>query len=270
MLTSPPPWMDAVFAHADLGPLVIPWLDVQTLLALRLTCRAGKQAADREFSLDKARRRVKLWARTPTRRQAEGQCVMTNLAWDGELRLIQWARCGERVAWDADATARAAFMGHIHVIQWMCFEADPPMPYAKQSERPAEYPQPALVGIECVAAASAGRLDVLDWLRERDFALSSDACHAAVKEGHLHIVKRICFTCDPYGTWLPVLLKGLRQVAFKCDFNIYEDEHTEEEHTRYKHSIRDWLPILEWYVPFATKSERRRIHEVVPVEYFLP
>lgn len=269
-MTSPPPWMDAVFAHEDLGPLVVQWLDVATLLALRRTCRGGKQAADRAFSLVNARQRVSLRTRLPHRRQAEGQYLMGILAERGELRLMQWARCGERVAWDANATAHAASNGHIHVIQWMCFEADPPMPYAKQSERPAEYPQPGLVGIECLHAAKAGRLDVLDWLRERDFALSSNACHEAAREGHLHIVRRICFVCDPYASWLGFLLKQLEDEAFKCDFDLGEDDHTEEEHARYKDSLRRWLPILEWYVPFATVSERRRIYDVVPEQWFLP
>ena len=270
MSTSPPPWIDAVFAHEDLGPLVMQWLDVATLLALRRTCRGGKRAADREFSLVKARRRVRLRARVPPRRANEGMYLMAVLAERGELRLIQWARCGERVAWDAHATAHAASNGHIHVIQWMCFEADPPMPYAKQSERPAEYPQPGFVGLECKRAAKAGRLDVLDWLRARDFALSSDACHEAVLEGHLPIVKRICFVCDPYATWLGVLIDRLEHAAFMCDFDLDEDDHTEEEHALYKDRIRKWLPILEWYVPFATKSERRKIYDVVPEQWFLP
>jgi hypothetical protein len=262
--------MDAVFAHEDLGPLVIPWLDVQTLLALRRTCRAGKQAADREFSLVRARRFVRLRTRLPHRRREEGEYLMTVLARRGELRLIQWARCGERVAWDERATAEAASNGHIHVIQWMCFEADPPMPYAKRSEAPAEYPRAGFVGVECKAAARAGRLDVLDWLRERDFALSSEACHEAVKKGHLHIVKRICCACDPAALWLGLLLKKLEDKAFMCDFDLDKDDHTEEEHARYKHRIRQWLPILEWYVPFATKSERRKIYDVVPEQWFLP
>lgn len=270
MSTSPPPWMDAVFAHADLGPLVISWLDVQTLLALRRTCRAGKQAADREFSLVEAHRRVRLQARLPVRRREEGMCLMYGLAEKGELRLIQWARCGERVAWQAGITAWAAFHGHVHVIQWMCFEADPPMPYAKQSERPDESSNPGFVGVECKAAARAGRLDVLDWLRERDFALSSDACHEAALEGHLHVVKRICFACDPYSLWLGSLLRKLETKAWRCDFDLDEDDHTEEEHARYKDSIRKWLPILEWYVPFASVSERRKIYQVVPAEWFLP
>lgn len=269
MSTSSLPWLDAVFAHVDIGPLVVQWLDVATLLALRLTGRGGKQAADREFSLADARRRVRLWARVPPRRQIEGEYLMTTLAMTGELRLIQWARCGKRVAWDELTTATAAFYGHIHVIQWMCFEADTPIPYAKQSKRPTGYPRPGLVGVECSHAAKAGRLDVLDWLRARDFALSNNACHEAVREGHLHVLKRICFVCDPYATWLPVLLKQLEEEAFMCDFEPDEDDHTEEELARYKDSLRRWLPILEWYLPFATVSERREIYAVVPVQWFL-
>lgn len=281
MSTTPPPWIDAVFAHEDIGPLVMRWLDVETLLALRLTGRGGKQAADREFSLKNARRRVRLWRRRLHRRRDEGKILMETLAGEGHLRLIQWARCGERVAWNEGATAAAAYNGHTHIIQWMCFEADPPMPYAKQSERPAEHTRLGGVGtewaiarsgsagIECVYAARAGRLDVLDWLRERDFVLTSEACHEAVREGHLHILKRICFVCDPFATWLSLLLKKLYDEAWESDFDLDADDHTEEEHARYKGRVRKWLPILEWFVPFATLSERTEIFGAVPVEWFL-
>ena len=278
MSTSPPPWVDEVFAHADLGPLVVQWLDVATLLALRRTCRGGKQAADREFSLVHARRRVRVWARTPSRRRQEGQCLMTNLARLGKLRLIQWARCGERVAWDEYATAWAAFHGHIHIIQWMCFEADDPMPYAKQTGPQGEYPNAEAVGIECVYAAKAGRLDVIEWLRARDFALTSQAIHEAVREGHLHVVKRLCCIGDPYATWLTFLIEQIAREKFFSAIDgsateYYEEEEEEEQEAsfaRYKERLRPWLPILEWYMPFATVAERTKLSYWVPLQWFRP
>lgn len=286
MSTSAPPWVDAVFAHQDLGPLVVQWLDVATLLALRRTCRGGKQAADREFSLVKARRRVRMWARTPSRRRQEGQCLMTNLARLGKLRLVQWARCGERVAWDEYATAWAAFHGHVHVIQWMCFEADPPMPYAKHAAPQGEYHDVGAVGVECKYAAKAGRLDVIEWLRARDFALTNEAIHEAVREGHLHVVKRLCCIADPYATWLTFLIEQIAREKFMAaidgsateDYEDHEEEEEEEEDAsfarysfaRYKERIRPWLPILEWYMPFATVTERRKLSYWVPLQWFRP
>jgi len=76
--------------------------------------------------------------------------------------------------------------------------------------------------------------------------------------------------CDPKAMWMPAMLKQLEEEAFMCDFDLDEDDHTEEEHARYKDRIRKWLPILEWYVPFATVRERRKIYAVVPAEWFVP
>lgn len=273
MSARPPPWMDAAFAHEDIGPLVVQWLDVATLLALRRTCRAGRAAADREFSLVDARRSVRRLECILFGRIGRDVLLMANLASRGQLRLIQWARCGERVSWNEDVTAMAAFHGHTHIIQWMCFEADPPMPYAKQHGRPADDTRPPrMLGIECANAATAGRLDVLEWLRERDFALSSEACNGAVLHGHLHVLQRICFVCDPNAMWLSHLLVLLKRKKLACNFEGHAtaDDHTEEEHARYKDRLRQWLPILEWYVPFANVSERRKIYEVVPAGWFLP
>jgi uncharacterized protein (DUF2132 family) len=261
--------MDAIFASKDLGPLVLRWADVETLLALRLTCRGGKQAADSEFSLVEARRRVWLCRVGPTTRSEEGKDVMTRLAKKGELRFIQWARIGERVEWDEHATAWAAFHGHIDVIQWMCFEANPPMPYATRHMRSGEYPREYAVGIECAYAARAGRLDVLEWLRARDFALSNQSCHEAAREGHLHILKRIAFVCDPYTTWLPFLM-GL--IIAKRSHVYYSSGNPEPGSERwyalYKEGIQQWLPILEWFAPFSSAHERRQIYREVPWSFF--
>ena len=277
MSTSPPPWVDEVFAHQDLDPLVMKWLDVATLLALRRTCRGGKQASDREFSLLRARRLVWLSRVGTIQRRDEGQLLMTRLARGGELRIIQWARLGERVAWDEYATAWAAFHGHIHIIQWMCFEADDPIPYAKQAGPQREYPNADAVGIECTYAAKAGRLDVIEWLRARDFALTSQAIHEAVREGHLHVVKRLCCIGDPYATWLTFLIEQMAREKFlgNIDGNATEDYDEMEQEwpgcfDRYKERVRPWLPILEWYMPFATVSERTKLSYWVPLQWFRP
>ena len=277
MSTSPPPWVDAVFAHEDLGPLVAQWLDVATLLALRRTCWGGRRAADREFSLVRARRLVWLSRVGPFQRSKEGKHLMTRLVRRGELRLIQWARLGERVAWDEYATAWAAFDGHTHLIQWMCFEADDPVPYAKHATPHGEYPNEKAVGIECMYAAKAGRLDVIEWLRERDFVITNEAIHEAVREGHLHIVKRLCCIADPYATWLTFLIEQIAREKFLASIggSATDDyEEMEEEwpgcFDRYKDKIRDWLPILEWYMPFATVAERRKLAYWVPMQWFLP
>ena len=269
MSTTLVPWVDAIFASKDLGPLVLQWLDVSTLLALRLTCRSGKQAADSEFSLVDARRRVWLSRVRPPRRRDEGKLLMTRLAMMGQLRFIQWARLGERVEWDEYTTAWAAFHGHIHIIQWMCFEADPPMPYATRHMRSGEYPREDAVGIECKYAAKAGRLDVLEWLRAREFALSNQACHEAVREGHLHVLKRIAFVCDPYTTWLPYLMGLIIAKRSQVYYSSGGPEPGSEQwYALYKEGIQHWLPILEWFAPFASAHERKQIDREVPRSFF--
>ena len=200
---------------------------------------------------------------------------MTILAQRGDLRLIQWARCGERLDWDEYTTAEAAFHGHTHVIQWMCFEADDPVPYAKHATPHGEYPNEKAVGIECMHAAKAGRLDVIEWLRARDFVATNETVHEAVREGHLHIVKRLCCIADPYATWLTFLIEQIAHHKFMSTIGgsateDFDDEFSWAWFADYKHRIRLWLPILEWYMPFATVTERTKLAYWVPMQWFRP
>lgn len=263
--TPPPPWTDAVFTSEALGPLVLQSAEVPTLLALRRTGRGLKAASDREFSLADARRRVRQWARHVPRgfdgalRDRAGVFLMQQLAKEGNLRLIQWARCGARVPWDEHVTAWAAFHGHIHVIQWMCFEAQPPMSYAQRGVPASQYPNQDAVGIECAHAAKAGRLDVLDWLRTRNFVMGPQTCHEAVSEGHLHIVRRVCCVCDPKATWIPLLVKLLQTAQ---SLPLWHPSSFVASYTS------RWLPILEWYLPFATMAEWQELTRVLPEEAY--
>jgi hypothetical protein len=34
--------------------------------------------------------------------------------------------------------------------------------------------------------------------------------------------------------------------------------------------MRPWLPILEWYMPFATVPERTKLSYWVPLQWFRP
>ena len=133
------------------------------------------------------------------------------------------------------------------------------MSYAQRGVPASQYPNQDAVGIECAHAAMAGRLDVLDWLRMRDFVMGPQTCHEAVREGHLHIVRRVCCVCDPKATWIPFLVKLLQTAQSLPPW------HPSSLVASY---TSRWLPILEWYLPFATMTEWQELTRVLPEEAY--
>ena len=241
------PWMDAVLAHVDVGPIVLASVDVKALLALRRVGRQGKEAVKRVFCLRTTRLRLLRETKNLNKQYAFPNDVMRRCAVRGELHAMQLARLpGHNVPWNEYATAWAAFYGRTDMIYWMRFEADPPVPMGSKSNHDDT------LGIECMYAAKAGRLDVLDWLRKHGFVMTNDSCCEAAREGHLHIVKRICCVADPYATW----------IRFLIDEVLARGGHA---HLKVR---KRYMPLLEWYMPFATKSEREKLGRYVPLEWF--
>ena len=239
------PWMDAVLAHVDVGPIVLASVDVKALLALRRLGRQGKDAVQRVFCWRTTRTKLLRETKNLNRQYAFPYDVMRRFAVRGELHAMQLARL-HNVPWSEYTTAWAAFYGHTDMIYWMRFEADPPVPMGSKSNHDDT------LGIECMYAAKAGRLDVLDWLRKHGFVMTNDSCCEAAREGHLHIVKRICCVADPYATW----------IRFLIDEVLAREGHG---HLKVRKRYR---PLLEWYMPFATKSEREKLGRYVPLEWF--
>lgn len=250
------PWMDTVLAHVDVGPIVLASVDVKALLALRRLGRQGKEAVKRVFCLHTTRLRLLRETKNLKRQYAFPNDVMRRFAVRGELHAMQLARLpGHNVPWNEYATAWAAFHGRTDMIYWMRFEADPPVPMGSGDT----------LGIECMYASMGGRLDVLDWLRKHGFVMNHDACWEAARQGHLHIVKRICCVADPYATWLRYLTND---VLKRARASAAGPIGCPEWHASFKHQLEHHMPLLEWYMPFATKGEREKLGRVVPLEWF--
>lgn len=254
------PWMDAVLAHVDVGPIVLASVDVKALLALRRLGRQGREAVKRVFCLRTTRLRLLREIKNLNRQYTFPEDVLRHIAMRGELHAMQLARLpGHDVPWNEYATAWAAFHGRTDMIYWMRFEANPPVPMGSKGT------YGDTLGIECMYAAKAGRLDVLDWLRKHGFVMTNDACCEAAREGHLHIVKRICCVADPYATWLRFLTD---QVFVRAWESAPGPIGCPEWHAHLRHRLETYMPLLEWYMPFATKSERENLGLYVPLEWF--
>lgn len=259
-----------IFLNRDIATLLLQSLDVKTLLALRLTGQGGVTAVRYVFLLSRAVERVPKHARRERKNRLAGasSLMMIELAIQGELRLMQWARQGSyRVPWDEHVTAHAAAHGHVDMIFWMHFEADPPAPVGCKGE------EHNTVGIECTHAAKAGRLDVLKWLLKHGFPMVRDACIEAAKNGNFDIVKYTCCLADPPQSWLPEMLKILWEIKRHLNFTFPWNTGTADEvRTRwtelYKERVEKYMRILNWYVPFADVRERERIFRVIPMHYF--
>ena len=281
-------WKDEVIGNTDLGPLVAASLDVNALLNLRLVCRKCKLTVSCVFLLSEARRLVPMKERLETDYSLELDSYSCATFWkpsvndtfvmNNELRLMQWARQGSfRVPWSEMTTARAAFYGRTDMIYWMRFEADPPIPMgSKMSKVPHRVDT---MGVECEYAAIAGRLEVINWLLKHGFPMTNTTCHEAVRMGHLHILKRFCCVADPYMTWVRYLAdEVLHEEIFDFLSNCWPEWSDErEQHPQtwndqrqaiLKEHLTPWVRILEWYIPFATRSERNRIGSVLPIEWF--
>jgi len=258
------PWMDAVLAHVDVGPIVLASVDVKALLALRRVGRQGKEAVQRVFCVRTTRLRLLRETKNLNKQYAFPNDVMRRFAARGELHAMQLARLpGHNVPWNEYVTAWAAFYGRTDMIYWMRFEADPPVPMGSKSNSSCR--DENTLGIECMYAAKAGRLDVLDWLRKHGFVMTNDSCCEAARYGHLHVVKRICCVADPYATWIRFLSdEVLLQIWKSAPGPIGCPEW--EAHL--SHRLETYMPLLEWYIPFATKSEREKLNRWVPLELF--
>jgi len=254
------PWMDAILAHVDVGPIVLASVDAKALLALRRLGRQGKEAVKRVWCLRTTRLGLLRETKTLEGQYACPYDVMRRFAERGELHAMQLARLpGHDVPWNEWATAWAAFYGRTDMIYWMRFEADPPVPMGSKST------YGSTLGIECRYAAKAGRLDVLDWLRKHGFVMTNDACCEAAREGHLHVVKRICCVADPYATWWKALIKEVIHNITQCRGRPPNNPTASLKwHASLKHRLEYYMPLLEWYMPFTTKSEREQLGRYIP------
>ena len=271
------PWMDEVLAQQGLSELVLNALDVESLLAMRLVERRGPGLVAAVFDLADAKRRLR---RFDDDELARRLCCK-HLVARGELWMLQYARTGPRpFPWSVHTAAEAAKRGHVHVLYWMYFEASPPVapPYqpsdvfktangnrvvhSDDSYRREHW------GLETEAAAQAGRLDVIKWLRKHCFPLTQKACFLAAKGGHMHALKFMSVLADPQSDWLVSLLRhihGVRgTIALQSEHGLVSEFRGEYRRAL---EVNGWLPILQWYYPFATATECRQMFEIAPREW---
>ena len=100
----------------------------------------------------------------------DGLC--TQLAKAGRLPELKWAR-SQGCPWDAWSLTRAAYKGHLAVVQWMHDVEQCPW----QEEETIGY------------AAAGGHLDVIQWLRQRECPWSDGTMAWAAGAGHLHVLQ---------------------------------------------------------------------------------
>lgn len=260
------PWMDAALAQPGLSELVLDALDAESLLAMRVVERRGPGLVDVVFNLDEAKHLLRCWHASGNR-----HLCCSRLAEQGELRLLQYARTGPHpFPWSVYTATGAVGKGHAHVLYWMYFEANPPVatPHALSDVFFGGVVVREHWGIESEAAAGAGRLDMIKWLRKHHFPLSQKVCSHAAHAGHLDVLKYTLALADPYVCWVAPWLAGVRtareNVAMDCRSTTSERFHTTY---RERLEIHRWLSIFQWYFPFGNATERAQMLELVPREW---
>jgi hypothetical protein len=257
------PWMDELLAQQDLSKLVLGWLDAESLLALRLVERRGPGLVGAVFNVAEAAERLRRY-NTPIARRL----FMSQMVEFGHLRLLQYARTGRHpMPWSDHVVAVAARQGHTHILYWMYFEANPPVraPYALADAfscagRRANW------GIESEAAAEAGRLDVIKWLRKHYFPLTPNVCYIAASGGHVDILKHTVAIADPETRWLRRWLPDVHRL--RADM-VMDSSSSEHFRTAYRERLEQlgWLRVLQWYFPFGDAAERVWMLELAPREW---
>jgi hypothetical protein len=216
----------AIFAQpydADLFPIVAMHLDLASLLTLRATSRDCKRAASVEFDPVDAKGR---WHRHAY------PLGLAHFAGLGDLRMVQFARMrSPPIEWEVGVAEAAAFRGHIHVLKWACYEADPPLPMGAKWAPPNDHGGHRTLhmkeGAECAAAAKGGQLETLQWMRSQSppFVWNGRVYTAAANGFHVDVLRwawqHACpeegtisgrhWATEVTGSWLKPLKKWRRQ-----------------------------------------------------------
>ncbi len=184
-----------LLGDADLSPIMTEHMDIPSLVALRGTSRLGRSVADADPDLAEAeclRRRCEgRMSETDDKIVLERMC---ELAFKGRLRLLKYARALPHPdKWAVAAAAEAARNGHMHVLEWMHLEADPPFAFGRSYIPTLDESLDELqlcAGAECAGAASGGQLETLKWMRARTppYPWNGKVYGAAASFGHVHVL----------------------------------------------------------------------------------
>jgi hypothetical protein len=103
-------------------------------------------------------------------RVVEDKDLCWQIAWEGRLELLVWAR-EKGCSWNAETCHRAAWAGHLRILTWARANGCP------WDER------------TCCDAAFAGHFEVLRWARENGCPWDVWTCVFATSNGYLNILQ---------------------------------------------------------------------------------
>lgn len=171
-----------VLFHPDVGPLIHACMDVETLMALRGTCRQAPHAI--AFSPMHARRERQKYQGCPHKeRRALGR-----LAAEGDLHMFQYMLLEPNpFTWAPSVLGKAAQNGHYAILEW-AQHAWPPLERGwGEAEGDSEFH--SFTGVECLFAARGKRMDVVDWLMQRGYELPRGFSEYMAASGNLRALK---------------------------------------------------------------------------------
>lgn len=249
-----------VLENRDIGLVMCESLDNMTVLKLRATCKAGRTIANEVFCPVEAYKRVHFWPWSGCTDR-----FLSALVEEGELRLLQHAHlvsCGAKqwggslVVWGRKVLIAAAVSGRIDILDWMHNHADPKI---KMDHTPTG------LGLSTTAAARAGHLETLKWMRKQQPPFTWNGClySEASRHGQLHVlewayaqtprcpIKRSELDPEYHGdpTGIVWHLESHRRQSDRmrlCSHHQHEMKARDEE---YANIVADAQPVLDWIRP---------------------
>ena len=249
-----------VLENQDTGLVMCESLDNMTVLKLRATCKAGRTIANEVFCPVKAYKRVGFWLG-----YGATDLFLANLVKEGELRLLQHAHliahdseqwAGSRVVWGRKVLIAAAESGRIDILDWMHNRAEPKI---KMDHKPTG------AGLSTTAAARAGHLETLKWMRKQQPSFKWDGrlYSEASRCGQLHVLEWAyaqtprCpikgseldpeYHGDPIGiVWHLDCHRRQTDRMRLCSHHQHEMKARNEEYAKI---VADAQPVLDWIRP---------------------
>lgn len=261
--------MDVLF-HPDVGSLIHAHVDVETLMALRATCRMAPHAI--AFSPMHARRERQKYQGNPYKERT----ALRRLAAEGDIHMFQYMLLEPNpFCWTASVLGKAAQHGHYPILEW-AQHAWPPLERGWEGH--------SFTGVECLYAAKGKRMDVVEWLMDHGYELPRMFVDFMAADGNLRALKWARARIAPKWTsrtFVRAAIKGhlhvmkwLRAQDPPCPFDpemtVKAIIHNLEIRSKRLHftgkgkeKIKLKLEALNWFKDNGAQSLRHRIdHEI--------
>jgi hypothetical protein len=238
---APPPWVDEVFAHHDIGPVFL--AQVRTLpqvAGLNRACRATKAVT--EPILERARKihampayrkaplaadvgdvRMLRWLKEKDPSQMRLKSVLVNAAGSGHMDVLRFLKsAGVQVS--LGALVKAAQKGRATVLKYLVEQRALPDHYASAAiEAAAEHGKERCLrymlakhqpeGFAMVPAARKGQVACMAILHEAGLPATASAAHGAANHGQLEALKWLFEHGAPRDT---VMIRSAVLGSFEC------------------------------------------------------